>query len=318
MSRAAALGLAILTSGCSLTAEIQGGLETELPEARVTSAQFRLWVTDAVLHGADRIEEAAERIQAETSDPAVRRNVILWKINAVQACFRAGTHRDSLASFVDLWIFSQQMATFLDSGPGRDLFGVHQHVALTTARAIEARLEKTIVSAMKPEAAERGLQEVREYVESFAKKHPLQTIYFVREPITGHPESPIASAVGGIGAVVSGLEQDLLTFQRLAAAYLEYLPRIARWQAELMLEGIGKAGIAEIDRQRRETLEDIREVARDTTASAVLPGKQLIDYLVGRVVLIVATVASFFALGLALIVIFLRSKAAGPAPPPAL
>jgi hypothetical protein len=124
MSRAAALVPAILASivvsGCSLTSEMQGGLEREIPEARITSAQFRVWVTDAVLHAADRIEESAERIQVETPDPGVRRNVILWKLNAVQACFRAGTHRDSLASFVDLWIFSHQMATFFDGSPGRD------------------------------------------------------------------------------------------------------------------------------------------------------------------------------------------------------
>jgi hypothetical protein len=166
---------------------------------------------------------------------------------------------------------------------------------------------------MKPEEAERGLREIRKYVDSFAKKHPLQTTYFVREPITGHAESPIASAVGGIGAVVSGMEPDLLTVQRLAAAYLEYLPRIARSQAELMLEGM-----EEIRGVRKTVLEDLRAVGRDTTASAVSPGKQVIDYLVGRVVLLVGTVASFFALGPALTVILLRSKSAGPAPPPAL
>jgi hypothetical protein len=95
------------------------------------------------------------------------------------------------------------------------------------------------------------------------------------------------------------------------------------------MESERKALTAEIDRQRLETLEeirgeektvlrDLRAVARDTADSALTPGKQLIDYLVGKVVLIVLAVAALVALGLGLRATFLRSKAAGPPSPPAL
>lgn len=42
----------------------------------------------------------------------------------------------------------------------------------------------------------------------------------------------------GLGAIASGMEQDVIALQRPLCAYLEYLPTIARWQAELMLSDV--------------------------------------------------------------------------------
>src|SRR5262245_16460880 len=104
--------LACLTAalGCSLAPKKEGFLESTVTEARITSSQLRLWVHDAVLDAADRIEEAADQIRANAREPEVRHNALLWKINAIKASFRAASRRDPFGAFADLWILCLQMA----------------------------------------------------------------------------------------------------------------------------------------------------------------------------------------------------------------
>ena len=95
-----------------------GLLERRTPEARITSAQLRIWTNDFILDFADRIEEAADRIKAQESAPEIRRNSLLWKINATQAGFRAASRRDALIAFADVWILCRQMTVFFEVGGG--------------------------------------------------------------------------------------------------------------------------------------------------------------------------------------------------------
>ena len=233
-----------LTAGCSLSPEKKGYIESHAPEMRLSRGQLRVWVHDSVLDCADRIEEAADQIQARAREPELRRNALLWKINAIQAAFRAASRRDPLGSFVDLWIFCVQMAEFFDdSGPGRYAFGVHQALALATAQAMESRMEASFSAAMKPEAVERRLREMRDLVDRYAKTYPVQNLYFRREPLSGHSSTAALPEIEGLGAAFADIEQDLVTMQRILAAHLEYLPTIARWEAELLLLDEERTGI---------------------------------------------------------------------------
>jgi len=233
-----------LTAGCSLSPEKKGYIESHAPEMRLSRGQLRVWVHDSVLDCADRIEEAADQIQARAREPELRRNALLWKINAIQAAFRAASRRDPLGSFVDLWIFCVQMAEFFDdSGPGRYAFGVHQALALATAQAMESRMEASFSAAMKPEAVERRLREMRDLVDRYAKTYPVQNLYFRREPLSGHSSTAALPEIEELGAAFADIEQDLVTMQRILAAHLEYLPTIARWEAELLLLDEERTGI---------------------------------------------------------------------------
>src|SRR5678815_2120909 len=94
--------------------------------------------------------------------------------------------------------------------------------------------DRIFAAALKLEGAEERLRKARDGVDSFAKAHPLKSLSFTRDSLTGHPESQAVPMVDGLGGVVAGVEQDLVTLQRILSAYLEYLPSISRWEAELM------------------------------------------------------------------------------------
>ena len=220
-----------------------GLLERRTPEARITSAQLRTWTNDFILDFADRIEEAADQIKSRESSPEIRRNSLLWKINAIQAGFRAASGRDALIAFADVWILCRQMTVFFEAGAGKDVFGDSQDIAVTTAKLLEARMEELRIAMVKPEHAEQKLQQGREIVAKFAEPHPLKSLYFQRDSISGRADSIVISESASFGAIASGMEQDVIALQRLLGAYMEYMPTFTRWQAELMLYDVEKNGL---------------------------------------------------------------------------
>jgi hypothetical protein len=79
-----------------------GLLEQTAPSINVSSRKLRVLLTDYVSQFADRIEQAADEILSQTSDPQIRRNALLWKSNAMTACFRAALRPDPLAAYLDI------------------------------------------------------------------------------------------------------------------------------------------------------------------------------------------------------------------------
>jgi hypothetical protein len=134
------------------------------------------------------------------------------------------------------------MTIFFESGPGKDAFGLSQDIAITTAKALEARIEEIRMTMVRPEDAERMLQEGREMVAKFADPHPLKSLYFRRESISGRSDTIVLPDSASFGAIASGMEQDVITLQRTLSAYLEYMPTLVRWQAELMLYDVERSG----------------------------------------------------------------------------
>jgi len=294
MDRASSAALLLFVAGCSMGSPKPGLLEKEVSTPRIHSNQLRLWVHEAALDAADRIEEAADQIAAATEDEQIRRHALMWKINAIQACFRAASRHDALGAFADLWILGAQMSEFFDTGAGRELFGSQQGVAVTTARAIEARLERTFASVFRPDGSDEGFRKARQVVDSFAKAHPIESLYFRREPMSGPPESRVAPESEGFG-VVADLEADVVELQRILSTQLEYLPRIARWQSELLLMDERGTVVGTMERT----------------------GRRLIDHFI-RMFGVLGAALCVAVLGGALLLNRRRLKAAGPAPPPAL
>ena len=94
-----------------------------------------------------------------------------------------------------------------------------------------------------PEVAEQKLQEGRDIIGTFADAHPLKSLYFQRAALSGRSDSLMIPDIATFGAIASGLELDIMTLQRLLTAYMEYMPTMARWQAELMLADFDRHGL---------------------------------------------------------------------------
>jgi len=222
-------------AGCQSVPQQTQLLEARIPEARITSATLRIWTTDFVLEFADQVEHTADQISAQTESRDIQRNALLWKINSVQAAFRAASRRDALAAYIDVWVLCHQMNEFFDHGQGSDSFGPCQSVAVQTARDLESRIEEIGTAMLEPEDAERKMADSRRRVEEFVQQHPLKSMYFHRDSLSGRPESLILHASSDFGEIAVSLEQDLMAMQRIVTIHAEFMPTLTLWQVQLML-----------------------------------------------------------------------------------
>ena len=224
-----------LIAGCQSVPQKTQLLESTVPEARISSATLRIWTIDFVLEFADRVAEAADQVGVQTDSRDIQRRALLWKINSVEAALRAASRRDAFAAYVDVWVLCHQMTNFFEHGHGRDLFGPSQAAVLQIARDLEARIEDIGMAMLKPEEAERKMASGRKRVDEFVQHHPLQTLYFQRDSLSGRAESLVLQTSSDFGEIAASLEQDLMTMQRLVAIHGEFMPTLTLWQVQLML-----------------------------------------------------------------------------------
>ncbi len=161
-------------AGCMSVRSTGGLLEQTDPATNVTSSKLRVLLADYVTQFGDRIEQAADEILSQTSDPQIHRNALLWKSNAISACFCAASRRDPLAAYLDVWILSRQMTQFLEQPSSNSVFGPWQAQALETSRQLETPLAQ--IQAM----LHSNTRFEERFVDGFAREHPITSLYFCR------------------------------------------------------------------------------------------------------------------------------------------
>jgi len=223
-------------AGCQKVPTHQGLLETTTPETTLSSRKLRSLLTDYVPRFAIQIEETADQILAESTDAEIRRNALLWKSNAISACFQAAARPDSLAAFLDVWILNRQMTQLFEHPPENPHFGPWQELAIQTSRQLELPL-RDIQSKLGTGAIPggKGVTLGEDFVADFALKYPVRSLYFDRQSLAAPFIQQVSEETREVLQVVSGLNENLTELQRLLALYAEFLPKQARWQSELLL-----------------------------------------------------------------------------------
>jgi hypothetical protein len=215
--------------GCQPAIKREGALERRSTTAQISSRQLRVMVNEFVVYYANRVELTADKILAQTTDPAVRRNALLWKINGISSCLQSASRSDPLGAYLDIWILNRQVAGLFDTPPGNTLFGPAQPLARAEVANFETRLQYINQTA----GADLPLGE--KFVTTFASDFPLKSLYFDREPIASRYIQEVQPANKEMFQVVADLEENLIEMRNLSVLYAEYLPKQARWESELLL-----------------------------------------------------------------------------------
>jgi hypothetical protein len=191
------------------------------------TAEMRYRVRSPAMRIVSRIETAADHIIATSPDPGVRREALLWKIEAVPTLYQTVMNPDPLVALLDTWAFILQMRDYFDKGPGRSALGKSYRIAVDTCEEMD-RMILAFAREVKPGVT-------GEKVREWAKSHP------ITGPISGRTSVEMLfaktmaekdmDALAAAGAAVEGLS-DLT--QRIDL-YAAFLPKAARWQAELLL-----------------------------------------------------------------------------------
>ncbi len=204
------------------------------PEVVSTAQELRFRTFALTDELTDAIETGADRIITEADDPQVRRHALLWQANGIPAVHEASFQTDPLASMIDVWALTVQMADFFEQGAGRDLFGPWQPIAIETSRDMLRRCRDVAAAS----ATAQGVQNGEEIVTRWAEAHPIENLLFVRSTaVEAWAEALAQGGQSGLGAV-SDINEQVAELMNRITVYMSLIPRETRWQAELLLEQV--------------------------------------------------------------------------------
>jgi hypothetical protein len=118
-------GLALMVAGCRSVAPRQKPTGRIHPrqDFAVNTEQARLRMRTLVEPLCGAIVASADSISAGTTNRAIRREGLLWKIEAVPAMREALFQSNPFLAVGDAWVLSWQMIDYFEKGPGKRRLG---------------------------------------------------------------------------------------------------------------------------------------------------------------------------------------------------
>ena len=145
--------LLLLLLGACATSPRTPAFMASAPGVHVEPAELRVRVYAYESFFAATVQSSANEILSREKEFEIKRAALLWKINVIPAMQKAVFKADPLAALGDAWVLTLQMARYLDEGPGKDLFGESQSIAVEAAHKLESEVESVALAVGHPTAA---------------------------------------------------------------------------------------------------------------------------------------------------------------------
>lgn len=226
------LPLLLFAAGCFPSAPKRTELMKEAIGDDRTIGQMRLEAHAYADRFAAVVEAAADEIIEGTEDPAIIRNAMLWKTNAIPACHRAIFQYDPLAALIDAWALTLQMKELFETGAAHDAFGDRQRIALEATDRLIAEAEQY---ARKIEFVPDWQKGAGRNLREWTADHPIGSLSFNRVSPSAELASLVPGGKRGVGAVMGSLDQGIADLSDRSAIYARHLPRQIRWQGEMIV-----------------------------------------------------------------------------------
>ncbi|MEN8008650.1 MAG: hypothetical protein ABFS42_16695, partial [Candidatus Krumholzibacteriota bacterium] len=268
--------------GCAGTTDKTAFMESQ-ENVAMGASELRVRLYDYANNFSGAVEMTADEIAAATDDPVIQRRTLQWKISAIAEVYRAVFGSDPLGAYTDVWAFSKQMHHFLDTGPGKDLFGDRQADAVATARDLERRAH-----AMGQLGSVSGdVSKLENNLETWVGNHPIKDLMFIRESTTPL-WAEYASESGGGFAMVGRMEVSLHDLLARVDILSENLRKQARWETQLLMgeamadgefgEFLARVDSIEVNIDRiRLTLDDLEPILARQVAALMITGSELAE-----------------------------------------
>jgi hypothetical protein len=203
----------------------------------VTHDQLRLRMRGLVAPMCGEIEAAADAIRAGTTDPAVRRQALEWKLAAVPALRQALYQPDPIAALNDTWILLLQMADHFTTGTGREALGPASAEAAAVCRRMESEFRQVVASCTRSGDVSR----LRTLARDWAASHPIRHSVADREPVPPDAFGREFATSLSIGEAADQMSDTLDDLGRKLEVYSSQMPRQARWEVERLTADLTSA-----------------------------------------------------------------------------
>jgi len=240
-TRIVALLLMATFAACSTSGPQQTQLMKKT-DLTVSSAQLQVQARSLAGRFSGLMEEAGEEALEQTDDPAMRRRVLLWLTNGIPAMQHALFRPDPLAALLDGWFLVAQMHFYFEEQAPDDLPQNFAEIALRMLDTMEADIKDIVIRAGSENSYETGRQLVYDAARSF----PLTNSFASRQGssivLSEFTARAGSGALKSIGSLTETMDDLIARFD----LHAEYLPKQARWQAQLMMidEGYDTVGLS--------------------------------------------------------------------------
>jgi hypothetical protein len=229
-------GLMLLVLGCASgstkkTSSIKSAKNVQASVAELSSRNQSL----LGLYSAE-IEAGADRIILESHSPDARRQALVWKAEAIPVLQTTLLNTDPVAAVVDTWAFLFQMKTYMERPSVKQGFGEFDFVVAETLKNMDAEMERLIQVA----APSANVADLRQRVGAWAEAHPIQAGLTGRQSADPDMIRKVGESDLGAMASLKALGESLGDLTARLDSYNVYLPKQARWQAELLLRDIAR------------------------------------------------------------------------------
>lgn len=180
------------------------------------------------------IETAADRIILESPSPEARRQALIWKAEAIPVMQMSLLNTDPVSAVVDTWVFLFQMRAYMERPAVKQPFGEFYPVVDQTLKNMDAEMEQLVRVA----APSADIADLRQRTGAWAQAHPIQAGLTGRQSADPEVIRKVGESDLGTMASVKALRESLGDLTARLDSYNLYLPKQARWQAELLLRDL--------------------------------------------------------------------------------
>ena len=177
------------------------------------------------------IEVAADRIISESPSPVAQRQALVWKAEAIPVLQSSLLNTDPVAAVLDTWAFLFQMTAYMERPAVKQKLGESYPIVAEALRNMDAEMEQ-LVRLGAPTA---NVADLRQRVEAWAEAHQIQTSLAGRQSVDPDVIRKVGQSDLGMTTSIKTLAEGMGDFTARLDAYNVYLPKQARWQAELLL-----------------------------------------------------------------------------------
>ena len=181
------------------------------------------------------IEESADRIIANTSDPAVRRGALTLKIEMTTTMLAAMLRSDPVLALADAWGYVLQAEDGLERPDLQAKYGQSAARASEALALVDKQFRDFVAGVQAGPFAEKFASAVRRWADG----HPIEGALYRRPSIDSQVAELLASSgADGVFAALGNLDETVADVMTRMDLYTMYLPRLARWEAELAADDL--------------------------------------------------------------------------------
>jgi hypothetical protein len=182
-----------------------------------------------------RISQTADQIRASTTNQTIRREALLWKIQAVPIMRETLFHANPYIALGDTWVFLTQMDGYFQSGPGRQALGDSAPIAAAACGSLEKQLTEVAASF----THSGNVTDVRTFIQKWAADHPIKHSIAGRESVGSYFTRRNLQETFSAPEAASDFVVTMNDLSRRFDIYSGQLLDQSRWQAELFATDLG-------------------------------------------------------------------------------